>query len=377
MGVLAINFESVITPKGRELMDRFYEKYPRVYLINDESQKTKNPTAARTKAVMIQALRSEQRRILSGTPLLNGLEDMWSQYEIAKPGLGWPHEPIRMLPRNKVSTHGYLGFKAHYCVTRPIRGTRQEMIVGYRNQGHLHARVQPYVTRILSEDFSKMPKPDIIRRPVEMNPAQRAKYNSMQDELLAQIEGETITADNALVQMGKLLQIANGFLYRADRETDGWEPLSTTKVDDTCDLIELLEERVIVWSPYIAQQQMFLIEAMDRNERKLWRPRNIYNVDQLEQWKNDPLGVLFGNQGSGLGVGLNLQMCAANIYMANTFNAEHRWQSIARTDRIGQQHQVRVWDQITDGTLEVGVVDALLRKERLAVENIDVLRSLL
>jgi len=375
MGVLAVNYEAARTPKVKELIEKFRAIYPRIYLIVDESQKVKTPRAKRTLAIMAQALKSDYRRILSGTPLLKGLEDLWSQYEIAQPGLGWPAEPIALSPRGKINDFGYNGYKAHYCVEQQLAANpRAKFIVGYRNQDHLRERVAPHVTRVLSEEFSPQEKPDIIPVPITMSAEQTRRYNSMRDDLVAQIDDELITADNALVQMGKLLQIANGFLYREDRN-EGWEQFSTTKVDDALERIEMLRERVIVWSPFIAQQQIFLIHANDLNELKKWEPRGIYTKNTLEQWKEDPTGVLVGNQGSGLGVGLNLQMCAANIYMANTFAAEQRWQSIARTDRMGQTRQVRVWDQISDDTLEVKVLAKLAQRAQLSRENIDALRT--
>lgn len=383
LGVVALNYEALRTKDGQALLEAFVALYPRYLLVVDESHKAKSPTADRTKETMRWALRARFRRILSGTPVLRGLEDLWSQYEICIPGLGWPHEPIRLLPKGKVHTYGFMGFKSHYCITRELPSNpRAKIIVGYRNEDHLRERVAPFVTRIKSSEFAVMEEPDIITVPTPMTVAQAAQYHLMENALIAQIDGNTITAQNALVQMGKLMQIAAGFLYRDDREDEQgpWKPLGTNKIDAALELLDQLDEPVLIWAPYVAQQQMLLIELNDRVERGLPEARPFFHYQgsaSVAAWEATRNGVMFGNQGSGMGVGLNLQHSAANIYLSNTFSAEARWQSIKRTDRMGQTRQVRVWDLTTPGTVETKVMKALEHKEDISRRNIDGLREFL
>lgn len=383
LGVVAINYESLRTKDGEALLEAFTALYPRFLLVVDESHKIKAYDAQRTIETMRWALRARFRRILSGTPILRGLEDLWSQYETCIPGLGWPHEPIRPAAKGKVHTYGFRGFKTHYCITRELPGNpRAKIIVGYRNEDELRERVAPFVTRIKSEEFAVMEEPDIIEVPTPMTGPQAAQYALMENALIAQIDGQTITAQNALVQLGKLMQIAAGFLYREDREDEAgpWQPLGTNKIDAALDLLDQLDEPVLIWAPYVAQQQMLLIELNDRVERQLPNARPFFQFQgsaSVAAWEATRNGVLFGNQGSSMGVGLNLQHAAANIYLSNTFSAEARWQSIKRTDRMGQTRQVRVWDLTTPHTVEGNVMKALERKEDISRRNIDQLREVL
>ena len=62
--------------------------------------------------------------------------------------------------------------------------------------------------------------------------------------------------------------------------------------------------------------------------------------------------------------------------MANSFAAEHRWQSLKRTDRIGQERQVRVWDIITPDTVDLKVLRSLAEKEDISRRNIDGIREM-
>jgi hypothetical protein len=387
MGAVALNYEALRTPGGEQMLQDFVKLYPRFMLVIDESQKIKNPTAERTHETLLWSLKAAYRRILSGTPLLVGLEDMWSQYEACQPGLGWPLEPIRMGNRGKLHSYGFGGFKSHYCITYPLPSNpRAKIITGYRNEDHLRERVAPFVTRIHAREFAVMEEPDIIERSTPMTTAQQAQYTLMEEAMIAQIDEGVITAQNALVQLGRLMQIASGFLYREKGEYEdgqGWSNLGTNKIDATLDLLDQLDEPVLVWAPFRALQQMFMIEMIDRAERKLpgARPFFLYDGDNgaaiVAAWQATSNGVMIGNQASGMGVGLNLQHAAANIYMANTFSSEARWQSIKRTDRMGQTRQVRAWDLISPRTAETKVMKALANKEDISRRNIDGLRELL
>lgn len=377
MAVLSINYDALRTGPGEQLLTDFISAFPRFYLVVDESQKIKNPRAQRTKETLALSLRSTYTRLLSGTPVLKGLEDLWSQYEAVEPGLAWEHQPISLSNRGKVLTYGYIGYRNHYCKLAPVPGNpRASRIVGYRNEEELRARVQPYSTRILAAEFMKGETPDFMKVRTPMSKEQATQYKLMKEHLIAQIDSGVLTAQNALVQMGKLLQIASGYILDEDGTA---QKLGGNKVTAAMDLIEQLAEPVIVWTPFIYLREMMLEElrkAKDENGNYLYRDR-VYTRDQVEEWKLDPEGILVGNQTSGLGVGMNLQHAAANIYLTNSFSSEARWQSVKRTDRIGQARQVRVWDLIAPGTVDEKVMAALNAKEEISRRTIDELRSLL
>lgn len=362
MGVLSLNYDALRTVKGKELIAKFREMYPRIYLVVDESHKVKNPTAIRTKETLKWAMKSEYRRILSGTPVLKGLEDLWSQYEVVGQGITGPY-PAAFNKNGTVNTYGYLGYRGYYCIVAQLpNNPRAKMIVGYRNEEELRDHTRPYATRIKAADFMKNQPADTIRVPVPMNTDQTRQYNLMRDHLISMINRELITAQNALVQLQKLQQIANGFLYDSEHNVE-W--ISDSKIEATLDLVDQLDEPLIIFAPHRA---LMLRMADELPDAILYSGRA-----DLEHWDK----VMIGNQASGLGVGLNLQKAAATIYMANSFSSEARWQSLKRTDRIGQKNHVRYWDLISPGTVDDKILDALDDKEDIATRTIDGLRSLL
>ena len=239
-------------------------------------------------------------------------------------------------------------------------------IVGYQNEDELKARTQPIATRIKADEFMKGETPTMSKVWVPMEDKEWLRaYNSMKEDLLIDI-GAGIEVENALTQLQKLMQLACGFVYD-EMGTPLW--LSSERVDRAVELLEGLREPVILWTPYVA-----LRDAV--SSAVIATGRNTYGKPDVEAWKRDPEGVLIGNQSSGLGVGMNLQHSAAAIYLGNTYSAEHRWQSIKRIDRIGQQRQVRIWDMVTPGTIDEKVLQALNTKEALAIRSIDGLRAL-
>ena len=144
------------------------------------------------------------------------------------------------------------------------------------------------------------------------------------------------------------------------------------KLTATETLLEGLNEPTLIWAPFIALQNSAcqLLERMGRPWIKYTE------FDDVKRWEDMDNGTIVGNPMSGMGVGTNMQHGAANIYMANSTSSEARWQSLKRTDRIGQKKQVRVWDLLADGTVDHKFLESLGTKEATAVRNIDALKEL-
>ena len=374
MGVLCINYESIATAKGQRLLDQFFEKFPRIYLIADESQKIKGWRSARSKDALKLALRAAYRRVLTGTPILKGLEDLWTQYEFCEAGLAWPLVPISVNHRGTLDRDGFMGYRAHYCKIVPQHKLKNAhpaaiIISGYKHEDHLRERVKGHSTRVMSDEFMVGEKPDFIKVSTPMTDDQAREYRRMEEHLISMFDEEVITAQNALVQLGKLLQIASGFIMDEERDVKN---LGGNKVNAAMTLIEQMDEPFIIWTPFIPLRQMIINKLYEEGLAK-----HVYGKDAVEAWKKDDNGILVGNQSSGLGVGMNLQHAAANIYLANNFSAEARWQSLKRTDRIGQTRQVRNWDLIAPDTVDEGVLQNLAQKQDISRMTIDELRNMI
>ena len=374
LGIIAINVEGVSAAEARRLLGVFVAKYPRFMLVLDESQKAKSPEAARTREINVLARQAIYVRTLSGTPLLKGIEDLIPQYYILKPGITGPFE-TSTLSKNFIAARNYYTVRVSMNPRNDprIRAKKwHKKVVGYRNEAVLRARVRPYSTRITEDMFMGDREGAItIPQPVEMTREQSTLYNSMKQQLLAEIDGNIITASSALTQMAKLRQLASGFIYDEDRNVT-W--VSEAKINATLDLLEDISGSTLVWAPDIPM----LDKLQERLSEELERPVYRYagKPEIVDDWKKTG-GVMIGNQGSGLGVGMNLQHAATNIYVANSFSAEARWQSLKRTNRIGQTLLVRNWDLLSVGTIDYKALDNLDAKAELSRLNIDALREVI
>lgn len=384
MGVAAINFESARVRSGWNFIDDFLALYDRVFLAVDESQNIGSPDAITTIALTELSKRMAYRRVMTGTPMTKGIEKLYSQYNLAFPykcGFG--------------GDGGYFAYRSFFCDLQRPEGRsvdpRAKVIVGYKNEDILMRNTAPYVTRIMEDEFGKGEAPIMSKVSCPMSNADRAIYDKMRQEMILDLERGQITVASALVKIGKLHQMASGFVYlppseehvimSKDRKTveriavrrgmDDVARFGDHKVKPIVDLVEQLDEHVIIWAPFTELQAM-IREAL---EQRLDVPVMTYaQYDDIELWKKRG-GVIIGHQGSGMGVGLNLQFAAANIYAANDRRVEKRWQSLKRTDRPGQDRRVRVWDMVTPNTVDGQILRDFMEADKRVEKNINAMRG--
>lgn len=103
--VLTMNWEALQTKRGMEFAERFIKSGAKPMIVCDESDAIKNPTAARTKALMKLRPHSKWRRIMSGTPINNAPFDAFSQFGFLDPSI--------------LETTSFYAFKAEYAELLP------------------------------------------------------------------------------------------------------------------------------------------------------------------------------------------------------------------------------------------------------------------
>jgi hypothetical protein len=104
-----------------------------------------------------------------------------------------------------------------------------------------------------------------------MSPQQAAYYEKLRKELLIQAAGVEVSAVNAAVQMGKLLQIASGAVY-ADFGTDDSRPIlefdCKEKLNELLDIIEQASHKVLVFGLYQLDRTLGSIFDRARNNQR-------------------------------------------------------------------------------------------------------------
>lgn len=165
-------------------------------IIGDEIHRITDPTSQRSRAFKYLAHRSNYRLGLTGTPIQAGAIDPWHLLHCI-----FPDEyasKTSYIKRYLIEEFGDYG-------ERVIGGLRPEREEEFRKNFEA-------VTRRMTKDIIPNLPPAINSvRWVSLPPKHRKAYKQMKDNLIAEIEGGTLTAQNQLVKAGRLVQLANSY----------------------------------------------------------------------------------------------------------------------------------------------------------------------
>ena len=388
--IFIINTESVGNPNlWPIILEMGFE-----LLIVDESHRFKSPSAKRTKALHKLTLQPqlEYRYILTGSPILQDAQDLWSQYFILNPDI---------LGRN------FFSFRAQYFYDKNA-GMPSHVhfpkwapkdYVYYKNLGlpfqddfaSLNEIIYKHASRVMKDDVLDLPDFLTQKVEVEFSKEQGRIYKEMRDDLVATLESgeevftfehnnfldlaaaEVMSADLAIVKTLRLMQICAGVFTNEDGK------IISLKTEREKILKELLEEiaankenKIIIWSVFTPTYEIIEGVCKELNIKYTWltgrqdKDEKQANVDQFNNDKDTQ--VIIANQGAG-GTGVNLTASNYSIYYSRSFNLEHDIQSEARNYRGGQTRKVTRIDLVTPETIDAQIVEALAKKKANA-ENI-------
>jgi hypothetical protein len=317
--VTLVNYE--LLPK----LDRWH--WPLVVL--DESTRVKNRASQAFKSLRKVSRKIERLIELTGTPLPNGLMDLWSQLYLIDGGerLG------RTLTayRERWFTQQFYGYKPRLHAQKEIEQECRDVCLVMR-----------------TEDYLDMPPITVIDVPVTLPPAAKADYKELKKTLTLDLHGESITAANAAVMTDKLIQLTAGTLYDDNKAT---LHLHDAKLDALDDIINGGEPVLIIYR-YRAE-----LAAMRDRYPQLVELRDA--ADAPEKWNRGEIQLLAIHPASA-GHGLNLQHGGRiAVWTSPTFNLEHYQQANARLWRNGQTKPVTIYRLLAEGTIDHRVIDVI------------------
>lgn len=274
-------------------------------LVIDELSKFKATTANRFK-IMKHILPTFQRRYgLTGSPASNGLEGLFGQMYMLD--MGRTLGAYITHYRNEFFHQGYSGFG-------------WELNKGAEEK--IYERVAPMVLRMAAEDHLELPALVENTIEIEMPPKIRAIYETMEDDLFAVLGDKEITAATAGAAMGKLWQIAQGFIYRTPevealvqlpksaRET---HELHDLKIEALSELIDELQGQPLLVAYQFQQDLEAIIKKFGKNVPYIGTGVKPARAKELEaMWNAGELPYLFGHPMS-IGHGLNLQEAGHHV----------------------------------------------------------------
>lgn len=416
---LAITYDGLITPRGRQAVLDFLKRFPRVLLVVDESSRIKNPMAERTKKVAALRKLAAYVRILNGTPTTQKPTEIYAQ--------------MKILDDKYWIRHGigsFTAFKARFCVFKKIviggedgreenqktafitphdvdleglaeyeqldlgeildsrekeslkplkggtgkaatTGRTIEVVVGYRALDELHAMIQPLSTRLTKEQAGLNLPPKLYKRLVfELAPEQRRIYDQLRKEYMVELEGGVlITAPLAMVRILRLQQVACGYLPNPD-DPEG-EPLYSPKgpnprLEAFRDWKEDIQEQAIIWCRFTRDVDLITRElgpaSCVRYDGKVNEKERIKALDLFTK-KQRQFCVA---KAASMGMGLTLVNSAISFYYSNTFSLLERLQSEDRQHRPGQHNPVTYFDLVAEGTVDIKILKSLRDNNEVA-----------
>jgi len=323
------------------------QNWPLVIL--DEAQTLKNPASQMAKT--LRDIPAKGRLALTGTPLENSLQDIWTLIDWVNPGLLGDRKRFQTLFRTPIEKHG--------DAAAQIR---------------LNRRLRPFLLRRTKDEVAAElpPKTEILER-VALPKPQQALYETVRSAMDARVReaiGTRGLAAARITVLDALLKLRQVCCDPALVKTEAAR--SVTDSGKRARLRELLGalvaegRRVLVFSQFV--EMLRLIEA-DLNEAGIpclsltGQTKNRAEVLDAFAQGDAPVFLLSLKAG---GVGLNLTEADTVILYDPWWNPAVERQAMDRTHRIGQDKPVFVHRLVAAGTVEEKILDMQARKQALA-----------
>jgi len=360
--VAVINYEGAWRIPDIQHKKNAMRQYSPDLVICDESHRIKKPTAKQSKYIHILGDMTNCRMILTGTPIQNNPLDFYSQY--------------RFLDKTIFGT-SFMRFKSRYAVMGgyAING-KPVQVVGYRHLDELTEKAYSCASRVTKADCLDLPPQTFETRYVDMSPAGMKLYKQMKRESIAWLGMNPVTASNVLSRLLILQRLTGGYI-RADDEVAA-QQVDTSKLEALEDIVLDLQDagdKCVVFVRFLDE----LAAIIDMLNKHGIRHSAIYGAvpqqergDLVESFQNDPNVKVFVAQVDTAGLGITLTAAKVAIFYSPTWNYASYQQALARTHRIGVQHDVCHYIHlICPGTVDEDVMAALENKKNLADAVVD------
>jgi non-specific serine/threonine protein kinase len=318
-------------------------------VVLDEAQAIKNPAAKQTKTV--KRLRADTRIALTGTPIENRLNDLWSIFDFINPGL--------------------LGSPTQFSSF--VKGLADRP---HRPYEPLRDLVRPYILRRLKTDKSiiaDLPDKTEMKAFCSLSRKQAALYQQAVEELARHLEDADGMQRKGMVLafLMRLKQICN---HPSQWLGDGaWAEEDSGKLARLRDILEVIaarQEKALIFTQFretTAPLAAFAGSVFGRTGLVLHGETEIKKrkerVRQFQEDENIPFFVLSLKAG---GAGLNLTAASHVIHFDRWWNPSVENQATDRAFRIGQTKNVLVHKFICRGTVEDKIDQLIESKAQLA-----------
>ena len=317
-------------------------------IVLDEAQAIKNPDSQVAQAAY--RLRAAFRLTLSGTPVENRLDELWSQFHFLNPGfLG-----------------GRQDFQERY--TKAIADGTPGIAA------RLRERIRPFVLRRRKFDVAAdlPPRTEVVLR-CELDETERAVYDAIQAATREDVVQRLATGGSVLEALEALLRLRQAACHAG--LIPGQEAATSSKVGlllDTLDQIVADGHKALVfsqWTTLLDRIEPHLHDADIAFTRLDGSTRDRAGVVHQFQDASGPPVMLISLRAGG--TGLNLTAADHVLILDPWWNPAVEEQAADRAHRIGQDHPVLVTRLVAQDTVEERILVLQESKRLLAASVLD------
>jgi hypothetical protein len=307
-------------------------------LVVDESTAFKHYTSQRSKALAKLAKNFTYRSLMTGTPMSNGILDIWHQTFILDGG--------QRLGKS------YFSFRNAACYSEQV-GPSSQMVKWHDKPGVdliVSDMLKDVVIRHQFDDCVDIPENHRYAISYKPSKKHQATYDDMQDYHFLQLAKTGVTAINGGVVYTKLLQIASGAVYNDAGE---YSLIDTGRYEMIMDLVDAREHSIVFFN-WEHQRDELVKEAESRGFTYTIFDGGTSDRDRasiVSAYQKGEYKVLLAHPQSA-GHGLTLTRGTATIWASPTYNLEHFLQGLKRIHRIGQTVRTETIVVIAEGTID-------------------------
>ena len=322
-------------------------------IILDEAQRIKN-WEAKTSQV-IKSLYSKFALALTGTPIENKLDDLYSILQFV--------DESRLPP-------AYQFFEKHRLLNDFGK------TVGFRNLGEVRKMIAPFLLRRTKKTVD-LQLPERTNHIVYVKPTdeQAAIHITAKRQLNYLVEKKYLT-EMDIIRMQQLLlrcrMVANS-TFLVNKEN----PAYSTKLERLEELLEELfaqgDRKCVLFSEWTTMLDLIEVKLQERNLSFVRLDGSVPQKKRkqlVNHFEDNPDCKFFISTNSG-STGLNLQSANTIINVDLPWNPAVLEQRIARAHRMGQKRKVDVYILVTEDTIEHSLLGTLALKQELANAALD------
>lgn len=318
-------------------------------VVLDEAQAAKNPASSAAKH--IRNARARTRLALTGTPMENSLQDLWTMFDWLIPGLLGDRKSFGARYRTPIERHGNAAAQAA-----------------------LNARIRPFMLRrTKAEVAAELPEKIEITELVPLGDKQRGLYESIRVTMDARVRDAIARRGlnaSRITILDALLKLRQVCCDPALLKQNGASPVTDSA--KRARLMEMLEpliaegRRVLVFSQFVTMLRLIEADVKARGWDYAWLTGETRNREEVVADFQSGRAPLFLISLKAGGVGLTLTAADTVILYDPWWNPAVERQAMDRVHRIGQDRTVFVFRLVAEGAVEQAIAALQAKKQALA-----------